>query len=77
MALAGDVCFGGFALGIQAVELGVQVLVRAPPGLDGTANALNCRLLGIWLPPHRPFPLALLCGSPKKARPFQWVPVMA
>jgi hypothetical protein len=77
--LARDVRLGGLALGVEGVELLLEPLLGALPGVDGAAHdprglriaipALRAARRAHEQPPRRP--------KPKKWKPFQWAPVMA
>src|SRR5262245_18557975 len=72
VALAGHIGLGGFALGIQGVELLFQAFLGGLAGIDGTAYRGGDRTvgsLGHGLPPGWP--------KRKKRKPLQWEPVMA
>ena len=76
-ALAGDVRLAGVALGVEGVELPLQALLGALPGVDRAAQPLHRGGqggLGPLAPAHA-CPRAL--RRPKKVQPFQRVPVMA
>lgn len=69
-----DVCSRGLALGIERVELLLQIVVGRDPGVDGTPQPLALPALGRT---SRSLGSATLVRRPKKRRPFQRVPVMA